>query len=63
MRVYISIENEKATNFENQFLELFEGEQYTVRERDFMTDFIFEDCTEEEEETFNHFAQEFNKQN
>jgi len=52
MRTYISVENHKATQFEN-VLEEFDllVDVQSVRERDFMTDFIFEDLNEEEEQT------------
>ena len=48
MRTYISVPNEKAEQFE-QTLEEFEFFNNNIRERDFMTDFIFEDLNEVEE--------------
>jgi len=52
MRTFISIENHKAEQFE-QALEKFNflNDIESIRERDFMTDFIFEDLNDEEEET------------
>ena len=52
MRTFISVENHKATQFENT-LEEFDllNDVINIRERDFMTDFIFEDLSEEEETT------------
>jgi hypothetical protein len=65
MRAFISIENEKAILFENEIQSfLIDSDlEFRIRERDFMTDFIFDECTEEEEEMLNHFAMEFNSGN
>ena len=49
MRLYLSVENGKADQFENDLLEL-DFSDFTRRERDFNTDFIFDQVTEEEEE-------------
>jgi hypothetical protein len=49
MRTYISIQNDKAQQFENTLAEFdFLDAVQSIRERDFMTDFIFEDLNEEE---------------
>ena len=49
MRTYISIENDKAEQFENTLAEFdFLNDVMSIRERDFMTDFIFEKLNEEE---------------
>jgi hypothetical protein len=49
MRTYISIENAQAMQFEHTLEEFdFLNDIIDIRERDFMTDFIFEDLNEEE---------------
>jgi len=52
METFISVENKDAWQFE-QTLEEFDllRDVVNIRERDFMTDFIFEDLNEEEETT------------
>ena len=61
MRTFISIENHKATQFENTLEEFdFLQEVKTIRERDFMTDFIFEDLTQEEEDTLENLKNDLN---
>jgi len=50
MRTFISIENHKALQFEHTLEEFdFLSQCENIRERDFMTDFIFDDLSEEEE--------------
>jgi hypothetical protein len=61
MKTYIAIENHQAEQFE-QVLEEFDflNEVIAIRERDFMTDFIFEDLNEEEEETLEQLKSDLN---
>lgn len=52
MRTFISIQNEQALQFEHTLEEFgFLTHDLNIRERDFRTDFIFEDLNEEELET------------
>lgn len=61
MKTYISLENELSEQFENVLNEFdFLDQVSQVRERDFMTDYIFEDITEEEEETLETLKNELN---
>ena len=52
MKTFISVENKDALQFEHT-LEEFDllRDVVDIQERDFMTDFIFEDLNEEEETT------------
>jgi len=59
MRLYLSVENGKADQFENDLLEL-DFSDFTRRERDFMTDFIFDKVTKEEEEELTSMERSFN---
>lgn len=52
MRTFITIENEKAEQFEQSLIEFnLIHDVKEVVERDFRTDFIFEDLSEEDEGT------------
>jgi len=62
MRLFLSIENGKADQFEIDLFE-FDFTDFTRRERDFMTDFIFEDCDEREEAILHSLEQNFNSGN
>ena len=60
MKAYLTIENENATAFEQFLDETFEGQQtFRVRQRDFMTDFIFDDQTHEEIEFLDELENDF----
>jgi hypothetical protein len=61
MRTFISVENHKALQFEHT-LEEFDLliDCLNIRERDFMTDFIFEDLNEEEEATLEQLKNDLN---
>ena len=60
MKATLTIENENATAFEQFLEETFEGAQtFRIRERDFHTDFIFEDQTTEEIEFLDELENDF----
>ena len=61
MRTFISVENHKAQQFEHSLEEFdFLNDVVNIRERDFMTDFIFEDLNEEEETTLEQLKNDLN---
>ena len=61
MTTFISVENHKAAQFENTLEEFdFLNDISHIRERDFMTDFIFEDLNEEEEATLEQLKNDLN---
>lgn len=61
MKTYISIPNEQATQYENTLEEFdFLDDVISIRERDFMTDFIFENLNEEEETTLEQLKNDLN---
>ena len=52
MRTYITIENEKSAQFEDALIQFDLIEELEeIRERDFMTDFIFNYLSDDEEHT------------
>tara|TARA_R110000803_G_scaffold79924_1_gene145653 strand:+ start:24 stop:233 length:210 start_codon:yes stop_codon:yes gene_type:complete len=61
MKTYISIQHEQAQQFE-LILEEFDflNNINSIRERDFMTDFIFEGLNEEEETTLEQLKKDLN---
>ena len=61
MRTFISIQHEQAQQFE-LILEEFDflNNINSIRERDFMTDFIFEGLNEEEETTLEQLKKDLN---
>jgi|TARA_S200002703_G_C3587376_1_gene180396 hypothetical protein len=61
MRTYISIQNEQVLEFEILLDEYdFLNDVVNIRERDFMTDFIFEDLGDEEEITLEQLKKDLN---
>ena len=62
MRTYITVTNEQASLFEHTLEEFEITEDYVVhiRQRDFMTDFIFEDLNEEELTTLEQLQNDLN---
>jgi hypothetical protein len=61
MRTYISIQNEQAFEFTILLDEFdFLNDAVNIRERDFMTDFIFEDLSDEEEITLEQLKNDLN---
>jgi hypothetical protein len=59
-RHFLSIENHKANEFQQQLEEILDNQMtFRIRERDFMTDFIFEDCTDEEGEFLEGLQHDF----
>ena len=61
MRTYISIQNEQVLEFEI-LLDEYEylNDVVNIRERDFMTNFIFEDLGDEEEITLEQLKKDLN---
>ena len=61
METFISVENKDAWQFERS-LDEFDllRDVVNIRERDFMTDFIFEDLNEEEETTLEQLKNDLN---
>jgi hypothetical protein len=52
MKTFITVENEQAEQFEQSLREFnLIHDVKEIQERDFRTDFIFEDLNEQEEET------------
>jgi|TARA_B110000444_G_C18466566_1_gene422730 hypothetical protein len=61
MRTYISIQNEQVLEFEILLDEYdFLNDVVNIRERDFITDFIFEDLGDEEEITLEQLKKDLN---
>lgn len=61
MRTYITVTNEQASLFEHTLEEFdFRNDVVHIRQRDFMTDFIFEDLNEEELTTLEQLQNDLN---